>query len=326
MLKKMQAEEKNVGISLLRLMCIYLVIFLHTKARLGGGKNGYELIGVPCFMFLSFFLCNRIYYSREAKSLRRRIVRLGAPLVFWNVVYYIFYVIADQTYVDWRQLFYGILFGHATELNQPLWYLTTQLIITIIAFVIYYVTDNDFWAEKILIGIAALCIILQYSGMNLYLFGSCVGEIGYTFGFLAELMPAAVAGLILGRTSKHTVSIIVMIAASVITYLFPQISGFGYQGIHLTCVSVTMCLIMITLGEKIRLGYFNRIINQLAKYTMGVYCLHWLVLKYLTIFYEKNALLFSKRIVFEIYVISLLFAFGLEIIAKRVKWLANMVS
>lgn len=43
MLKKMQAEEKNVGISLLRLMCIYLVIFLHTKARLGGAKMGMNL-------------------------------------------------------------------------------------------------------------------------------------------------------------------------------------------------------------------------------------------------------------------------------------------
>lgn len=218
------------------------------------------------------------------------------------------------------------MFGHAAELDQPLWFLATQLIITVIIFVIYYVVDNDSLAEKILAAIAVFCIVLQYSGMNLYLFGNSIGEIRYTFGFLPEVMPVAIAGLFIGKSKKTYYTIIVMVCVCVITYWLPEAQGFGYQGIYLACLSITICLVMIKLGEKIHLWCLNQIINQLARYTMGVYCIHWLILKYLTIFYELKELSISRTIVFQIYAISLLIAIGIGIVGKKVKWLVNMIS
>jgi len=234
--KAIEVHDKNVGISILRIICTYLVVRLHSRANWISGEAATELecISVPCFMFLSFYLCNSIFYERNPQILKKRIVRLVAPLFFWNVVCYLLYMLVDCRIIHWRQLIFGVLFGHATELNCPLWYLVTQLFIIVIVFVIYYIFDNNEKAEKVIIGVFICGIGLQYTGVNFYLFRSCVDEVICTFGFCCELLPMAITGMLWGRVEnifeerkKKIIVVLVAIVACIVFRYIPAPEGFG---------------------------------------------------------------------------------------------------
>lgn len=54
--RTMQVEHKNVGISILRLICAYLVLFLHSRANWGGKtvELGLNLLAFHVLCFCHF--------------------------------------------------------------------------------------------------------------------------------------------------------------------------------------------------------------------------------------------------------------------------------
>jgi len=66
-------------------------------------------------------------------------------------------------------------------------------------------------------------------------------------------------------------------------------------------------------------------VDFLAKYTMGIFCLHWMVLKYVELFYERKELVRGREIAVLTFIMSLLIAIGVGGVAKKVKWIGKMV-
>ena len=64
-------------------------------------------------------------------------------------------------------------------------------------------------------------------------------------------------------------------------------AGFGYHGIKLYVLSIGIVIVFSTLPNKIFSNKIYKIIKEISKYSLGIYCSHIAVEKILNLYLEK---------------------------------------
>lgn len=352
--------EQNGWISILRIVLCLAVVQEHFSTNYATvAERLFAFIGsiaVPCFMFISFYFAAKDYVNPQLQKMKSRILRLYVPVIFWNFFYFVFF---DTLYfiigkkdlmLGPKRLILGCIFSHSPGLPDQLWFLVSQLVLTVIIYLLFFhITDrND---EKallvnqnhhlsvrkrraiVLMIFAVIAIVIQYRGISYKMLQNTAYEVKYPLGRFFECLPYAALGIIYGWVENRLSMlkrILICVAAfilSIISYIdFPIIEDFGYSGLFKLFFSIGLCLFFTLLPQgknRITIPY----INFIGSCTMGVYCLHMLIGRVLNEFWGDK--LFQGSLIFDviIFALSLFATFILRLLIKETgfKWLKYAV-
>lgn len=288
---KRNSRQQNSGsINFIRALMSFEVVLCHcwsTENSMLWIFNILRSLAVPSFMFISFYLLYNKLHVLDGQYVKRRLLRLYIPYIGWGFIYFlIFGGIAD---LGWQ-----LLFGHSPNLNTPLWFQFVLILLTAFYMLIFYVLDKRLALCVIFIlGGAAVC--LEYSGQNYQLFASYRFEICYPLGRICEMIPYATGGIIWHilneRLEKHVIfknctgGLLILLAILICgTSPFPDAAGFGYAGVNQLSSAVLLVIGIMMLDSLFEKMKF---IACISKYSMGIFCMHILIQRYLYSFLGK---------------------------------------
>lgn len=307
-----RVKNNNIGISLLKIIMSFCVVLIHYWSDTNHSRilipfekiKGYA---VPVFMFLSFYLTQKSFLNRDPDYIKKRLFRLLWPQLGWTVIYFSVYSIINlitlevnsNTNFHIYDYIWQLFTGHSSEINAAMWY---QMVIVIISVAFIYL----FKFASIKTGLMVINILMiisfyfQYSEINYVFFRDLRFELKYPLGRLCEMIPYAALGLtvsyfnILEKCER--LKLLVLICLFVFTGFFMEYEwrflpgGFGYQGIQRLCIAFGIVSIIALLPlEKIPV-WVKRVVQSLSRYTLGIYCMHNMIGRFLKSFFENNGL------------------------------------
>lgn len=241
----------------------------------------------PLFFLISFYLFAERFTRIDGQYARKRFFRLYFPLLSWAVIYFVIInlshlIIKTDAVVSLKDLFIQSLTGHCY--NEPMWFQTDLILVTLLFLLSAVVCRNE-WRiiTWIFAGLSVIAFCLQYTDLNYRLFSPFSYSFKYPLGRICEMLPYAFAGMILPFADKmdnwkRVLLVVLLLSGSAGLYILhdsPQ--GFGYQGIRLLLLSVSM-MIAIKLFDFNRLpSGVKKVIQTVSKYTLGIYCAHLLM-------------------------------------------------
>ena len=304
---KLSDNKYDYGLALLRIWMCFEVILDHFMSF--GVQNRYELskfqrpfydfggIAVPIFMILAFSFTDVSKLAGDKWKTKKRIYRLLVPYAFWNILYYIIYSIIQLNNDSNIELVHGIsdlvwqfLFGSA--INASLWFQMDLIVISFLFILLYRIFDSKA-ADKIVVVIAFIAIVLQYKGLHSKL---CIIEypnslFGYYFESryfiytvvrFFEMLPMAAVGVLICRyrlfktyAIKQTVikiivlAIILKVLLGTDFFLVPY--GLGYQGLNVVIIAVITIFLFHYLPLNLLPDTIKQIILTVASTTMPIY-------------------------------------------------------
>lgn len=300
--KEAELKEYNTGISILKLALSFGVVLCHFYYA--EGILGFlMIIAVPSFMFISFYLTYQLLGQKDSRKFLKRVERLLIPHLFWGV-YYI-RMSSAQNRLLFRELKWQILAG--STLNSSQWFLVNQIFITCILYGILKILGKLVKEKRVLGFILLLCIILQYSGLNYAVCSRFPEEAAAAYGRICEMFPMACLGILYAICrNKHFVwkyrfvfygIFVLSFLLSYRFYLYVP-NGFMYQGIPVMVASTALCVAFVELpGVNSLIGTF---INQLSKYTLGIYCVHILIGNWVKDILDILNITFHLQIIFPV--------------------------
>lgn len=268
-----KTRKMNCFVAILKVVAAYAVVSIHF-----GGILPHARLAVPIFMFLSF------YYVKWGKQggVQARLRRLALPFVFWSVVPFIVHSIYARKF-DIISLLNQLTAG-APE-NRPLYFLLLMMAFSV---VIASLANLPLWAEKCgLISCVAICLILQYTGVNDVIWSKLPRYHSILCGRAVALMPAALCGRLFSISRKPfllkkelgwaNISLAVYIVARW-QNCDPCPIGYGYQGISILLGALGICSITIIIGERLDLpDSVKMILCPILSATSGIYYMHQFV-------------------------------------------------
>ena len=297
-------ENYNYGLALLRTLMCFEVVLCHLWTdyvpRFLMPFSLLRNLAVPVFMFLSFFLTEKTFFENNKIKKRKRIWRVIYPQIGWAIIYWLGYAIVQIKFdfgVRISDLLWQIFTGNSPKLNRSMWFQTVLIALTIIYILIFTFCNPQ---KGILITYLMLfaAFVLQYSGINFKLFNSLRYELRYPFGRFCEMIPYATLGFscayydVLKRFKERRFASLTMCGlASILLFKYTIVTpaeGFGYSNNNciLLGFSVTAFAYLVPF-EKLHQPAKNSI-KSLTKYTLGIYCMHRLVAKVLTLLFSKS--------------------------------------
>ncbi|ADL33149.1 acyltransferase [Butyrivibrio proteoclasticus B316] len=330
----------NYGLALLKNIMCFEVVLLHCSDMYDSGVLGWlsylTSMAVPVFVIVAFYFT----YVTTRKELGRRMARLYLPMLVWAVIYYIVFKMmaagarlagssaADGIDVSINDFFWQSITGHSPNLNPPLWFNFVLLILTILVFLLNKIPERKRTYLLVLLFIAA--IFMQYSGINMMLFGKLRIELVYSLGRITEMIPYMIIGIFAQRYLHHIKGVFwipALISIAVIRYcgIFVNISekSFEYAGAEIMLVSTIIFGLFYQIdGEMIPI-VIREVIKKLSSLTMGIYVLHVLVNEVLCgirIAFNLNIPKRNAMWALGVYVISGIATFLLsQIVPKKIK-------
>lgn len=289
-------KEFHLGFSILRSIMCFMVILIHCW-NASNAQNIMKLIAwarvfsVPTFMMMSFILVSPSLIEHDKKKMKNRFERLLIPQFGWAVIYWAVYGIIDLLLnKGWESklsdLLWQIFFGH--RLNTPMWYQVDLIYLTLLFLIVIILCKRHYTSVLIILGMAALFI--QYSGINM-VFETLRYELSYPIGRFSEMLPIAVAGFVISSTNlmeklKNFRFLTAILAVFLIFMeyafgFFSDVTGYGYSGVRMIVISFALIALFYMIPfEKLPMKAHN-MIKTLTSYTMGIYCMHRLVLSVL---------------------------------------------
>ena len=252
-------------------------------------------IAAPIFFMISLFLTSKKYTDKDSIKIGKRLWRLYLPQVVWAVIYYLGYKVVFYGFgfagihVDhlfrygWEDLLWQIGFGSDRALCPQFWYQFDLIVITILCYLVYRLAGKHGITVMTVIGV--LAIIMQYSGLNYFLFCRFEYELWYPLGRFAEVMPFAVIALHLGssgvlnRNGKLkliliAICIAVMAAVTFTSFIPDPKDGFSYGGINKLLYGVCAFVVLYLMPFDKLPDVGKKVLKFLAKYSFGVFCIH----------------------------------------------------
>ena len=350
MIKNIQVEtsgkqkEFNYGFALLRaLMCFEVVLNHYWPEKVipphlyGAVFSMLTAFAVPVFMFLSFYLMERLFVENDIKYFRKRLRKLAYPLIGWSVIYYFVYLfiqIKIDCNVKFTDLLWSIFSGASEKLNGPLWFQSQIIYITILFFLIFkfFKTDIAIFITWILL---ILSWVFEYSGLNFKIFDSQIYEIKWSFGRFVEMVPYATMGLScayfnvfekLKQKRIYSCILFGFLCCFFFKYwMIKPASGFGYE------FNQFMILVFFVIGFVYLIPFeklpekLKTVLRFLTKYTLGIYCMHLGLGKILNIYFEKMSQKINNFILcIIIYILGFIISFLLDRIPS--KWAKQLVE
>lgn len=215
----MAKTERNYGLSLLKVLMCFEVLCCHflSSATTPIWRLPLALLktsAVPVFMTVSFLLCRKAVVSGDTELLGRRVRRLLWPQISWAVAYYLLCFVLNLLdsgeILSPFTLVWQLLTGSNERLNPAMWFQTDLILLTVI-FSLLFAWLKPKLSYGIILLVAAICLILQYGGMNYALFEPLQTEIKYSLGRIVEVWPFAAAAVclfspkVLENLKKHWV-------------------------------------------------------------------------------------------------------------------------
>lgn len=299
---------------------------------------------VPVFFIISFLLTTKLFYSPNLGKTSKRFFRLFYPTVMWGLIYFISYWIIDvfvgqfffsedkieNLKIPLSDLLWQIALGSDRYLNPPLWYMYDLIIVMFLFLAIFKYYRK--YAFEIISVLGILSMFLQYTGLNFKVISPLRYEMCYTLGRIVEMIPYAIIGLVIGLKINNLFAFaekarilriaafftIICAACALITLKKGNISveGFCYQGLKLIVVSTFVFVFVYKFINIERyLPILRGTIRFLAKYSLGVYCLHFAIGKYWNVFSDVIGRSELKNTIFGcivIYLVCLVLSYGIS--------------
>lgn len=338
--EKTTLTKYNIGLCILRIYCCYEVICCHyLKSNdsfiLAFGRS----YAVPIFMLLSFVLsADKI---NSADKLFLRLKRLCIPFWGWGLLYWIAYIglshfgLATRPTVS--QLLWQEIFG--APVNPPLWFMSNQILLTVFVYFIIKICKSKKSKNIVASCMIFVSLFLQYTGIASDLINSIKienGLIATTIGRFIPMITYAMLGIlvvnnnllsILEKNKKVLVGICVCLIGTILYACNTEytISGFGYEGI--VSIILSLCIVLLCYfvpADKLPLRV-RKVIVEMSKYILGIYCMHIMVgASFLNVFeklhIETNSIVLCCLIYLVGYLISKLIVIAtaskLEILVK----------
>lgn len=265
---------RNVGIDALKILACFAVVSLHF------GDGGYgRRMAVPIFVFFSCYL----WSCRGQKgAVHNRLLRLWIPFMVWGLLGLSVYALIAKR-LSWSDVAWQLTFGYPAA--QHLYYLVDLIIITLAIWAIKHVSGGA-CQKLVLLGLAVVCLVSQYTGLNYKLCAVMHQNLRYTIGRLAELLPCAIIGDMVGEWHFidrrpwiwFTSALGSFIVAAIIFVLCKELpEGFGYQGLCSLVMAASICVLSIAVGEElVHMKYTKWMlpIAGIGALTPGIYFAH----------------------------------------------------
>ena len=290
-------NEYNIGWMLLRPLICFEVILEHfwvmgDSVPSWQGPFDYMLsMSVPIFIFMAFFFGERHITANEPGYLRKRGRRIVWPLIGWALIYAavlvpLHWLRGDGNLPGVDDLLWQSVTGHSKALNPSMWYQSVLLLLTLA----FFYTFRKPTKRDAMVLLALLCgaIVLEYSGLNYYMFGNLRFELKYPLGRVVEMIPFAVLGYacarysLLERFALGSLPAILLFIAIAVAAMIPLHNdknfGFGYGNIFYIPAAIGIALAVWYIPFP-RLGPKTmRALRFLTSFTLGIYCIHRLVM------------------------------------------------
>ena len=298
----------NYGLSILKTFLSFSVIKTHFFNRSSTknkilicllGKNRH--IHVPCFFIMSFYFNYKCLISKDSKKNYKRFERLLIPYIFWPIIAY-----SINNIFCWynnlkiqftlNNLITQIILGFG--IIDPLWFQIDLMLTMVLFLIILHIFKKYYFFVFYFIMITFYYI--EYSKIHYSLFKYYKLHVTFTIIRMIMVFPFAVIGLTFGafniiniiKNFRFQVFIFSIIIFFLIDYFDVFIKLGDYNGIELNVLSICLIFIFSLLPfEKFKNKYIFDIINNLTKYTPGIYYLHTTVhfyLRYYILYFEKG--------------------------------------
>lgn len=312
----------NYGITFLKVICSVLVVMCHYEMS----ENTFQYIkslAVPCFMMLSFFLTGeKIFWGNRDYS-KTRIIRLIIPYFFWGGIIGGVLFIGGKVKV--QDVFWQLILGSVETVNPPLWYLADLIFLTLLYGILLSRIKNKKYKTIFVIITCAIAIFTQYSGVNYFCFSDLAYEQKYTLGRVMEMIPYAGIGILLAIymrenfLEKWYVQLVLWMFIIISVHVTQDMPlGFFYQGMQRIESTTLIIVAFIAFPIHMLPSKILILFEELSKYTLGVYCVHWNVGKILLA--VNSAIGFELRgkgLALFIYIISFLVIYMLSKIPSK---------
>ena len=307
--------KKNIGLDLLRVWLSFEVIIDHFWHE--PGLAGVPLflsqmrsLAVPCFLLMSFYLTAHRYESCDAGWLKKRFGRLGVPYLVWPLVYFgvLWLCVAlspafrETTLRATELKYYGFdlaldgwdlvrqwVFGMDRRLVHQFWFHHNLIVLTAGLFALFACVRRVRFRAYLLTAFVCLGLALQYSPVNVWLFGGLPWEVKYSFGRLAATLPYAALGLLVGfergrldGLRQGTRGFVAAVGAFLLLFVhygnvMPRPSGLGYQGLNLLVMAFGTVALFSCLPFDRAPKWLADAVAFVSRFCMGIYCCHLLV-------------------------------------------------
>ena len=242
----------NLGIQLLRMiLCFWVIVYHFSRSKKKIVQTFYH---VPTFMFISFYLSYKIFFTQNLIKIKNRLQRLAIPFIILPLIDIIIriFISFSKLIKNIKIIIFNLLLQYITGYKTYviLWFVHNMLILTIFFIILFY-----FFKEKTSFVIIILIIIsywVQYSDLNFKLFRKCNYYL-VSASRLAEMLPIALTGLILGsikllktleKNKNYSFFFSFIILYFTYNYnLFTEFRGFKYNGIKQNIASI--CLFVL---------------------------------------------------------------------------------
>lgn len=307
-----QKKQMNLGLCLLRVWLSFEVVvdhYWHAKGLTGVMYflSATRSLAVPCFLLMSFYLTANRYSGSDGTWLKTRFGRLCIPYFIWPVVYFVLiwvaaalspaFVTSTESLTEFKHYGFNVvvdgwdlvrqwLCGIDRRLVHQFWFHNNLIILTAAMFVLLKFVKDQRRRIYTLTALAMAGFALQYSPLNMWLFGRFDFEVKYSFGRLAATLPYAAIGLMIGFNRKRLAeikgSMRTFLALSGLFLLFfvfysnamPRPKGLGYQGLNLILMALGTVAFFHYLPLERVPGWLAKGIDLVSRYCMGIYCCH----------------------------------------------------
>lgn len=294
---------RNTGFELLRVWMSFEVVLDHYWSVGLAEADGFAFVlkymrhlAVPCFMTLSFFLSSGKFVSEGWGWYGRRLSRLLIPFWFWAVAAFVLMkvlgALGGPESASFADLLWQMGLGSSPRLNRPLWFQADLLILTIVLFpCLKAIGRRGFWIALGTMGL--LSLTLQYTGVCANFFKPFPWESRYTLFRLTPMLLYAAIGLGLGafrsrlgeiglRTRVCVMglsvwAVVLFVALGPAVFPPPPGPNLGYAGLELVAVALPMLAFSFCLPFDRLPSAISRIVEEFSRYSIGIYCLHYLL-------------------------------------------------
>ena len=303
-------RKRNLGIELLRMILSIWIVIFHS-CQIKNKKLKFILIDsklhVPTFIIISFYFLYPIISKNDINKIKERLIRLFIPfftysLLIWlinNLLFFLFKFNRFNRKLLIKEMISQLLIGR--PYHGVLWFHFNLIFFTLGIYIISRLFKKNYYNLFILQIIGIITYILQYSFLNYYFFKKYNDGIKLSIGYFSEFIPIAINGFLLSsinliqKASSHRErNLFLCIFSFYLLFkynIFKNVKGFNFQGIN---KNIDAFLLFISFSiipiKKIRYKFFIYLLNQITKYTGGIYYLHPIVNDYL-----KKYIIFIKN-------------------------------
>ena len=295
MKEKILKKPFNVGLGLLKIWLCYEVVLTHLadysvpQAPVLARLRDYA---VPAFMLMTFFFSAQALVDSKTQWLKKRFVRLVVPFVFWSVFSFAAFRLLAPFYpalnAPWEMLGWQLLGGTTRQIGSQMWFMVVLVVLTAFFACLFRLFKSKY-INQILVAVFTFAVIVEYSGLNRWVFEGLRYELCNPLGRIVSMMPYACIGIFFGLRKERLAAISLpaqwfavglALIWAVFMYHFKMFEtppGFFYRGFHMIAMGLAFCVAAFFLPTSMLPGKLVSAIAYISRFSMGVYFVHILV-------------------------------------------------